>query len=374
MNRTLRQLSAKLHLYLGLLSGVVVFIVCLTGSLYSFKDEIIALSQPWRFVEAQERPFLLPSEIVEALGGGHPSSITFGEATDAVSATYFNRDGSRTVYMNPYSGTIIKTVERNGNTFDFFDFVMQGHRSLWLPRPVGRPVVGYGVLIFLICLVTGIILWYPGRRNKKTMKRLFTIRFRAPFSRVNFDLHNVLGGYACLFLAVMAFTGLVRSLPWFSEGVYRLTSGGRPLQAYTLPRSEPESKPEITEYPPDKLYMQLKVSCPEAKSFYFAFPRDESGCIRVSVSHKRGMYYTYIDNLFFDQYTLQPLQGSGPYAGKYSELSTADKFRRMNLDIHDGRILGIFGKIIAFIAGLIGASLPVTGFIIWNQRRKVKRQ
>ena len=48
------------------------------------------------------------------------------------------------------------------------------------------------------------------------------------------------------------------------------------------------------------------------------------------------------DNLFFDRYTLVSLKGAGPYAGKYTEASPADKFRRMNLEIHDAAHLGAF--------------------------------
>ena len=121
--------------------------------------------------------------------------------------------------------------------------------------------------------------------------------------------------------------------------------------------------------PLDKLYVELRAEEPDATTFYFALPSNNDGVVRVSIVHQRGSYYK-TDNLFFDQYTLKPLEGSGPYAGKYTEASGADKFRRMNLEIHDGRILGIWGKIIVFTAGLIGASLPVTGFIIWFRRRK----
>ena len=34
----------KLHLWLGLLSSIIVFVVCLTGSLFVFTDEIINFS------------------------------------------------------------------------------------------------------------------------------------------------------------------------------------------------------------------------------------------------------------------------------------------------------------------------------------------
>jgi uncharacterized iron-regulated membrane protein len=46
----------------------------------------------------------------------------------------------------------------------------------------------------------------------------------------------------------------------------------------------------------------------------------------------------------------------------------------MNYDIHVGAIGGLTGKIIAFIASLVCASLPVTGFLIWwGKRRKSPR-
>jgi uncharacterized iron-regulated membrane protein len=44
----------------------------------------------------------------------------------------------------------------------------------------------------------------------------------------------------------------------------------------------------------------------------------------------------------------------------------------MNYDIHVGQILGLTGKIIAFLASLICASLPITGFIIWWGKRNKK--
>jgi uncharacterized iron-regulated membrane protein len=47
----------------------------------------------------------------------------------------------------------------------------------------------------------------------------------------------------------------------------------------------------------------------------------------------------------------------------------------MNYDIHTGAIIGLPGKILAFFASLIVASLPITGFYIWwgrKQKQKIK--
>ncbi len=408
MRKLFRKVCIKLHLWLGLLSSAVVFMVCITGCLYVFKDEITDATQPWRFVDpelqmesrsvahSKPHPVELPSVILKAAGaelpGKQPTAITYGEAFDAVSVDYYvPGEGMSTVYVNPYSGEVVKTVTKRQNDFDFFRFVLDGHRTLWLPREIGKPIVGYGVLVFLITLVTGLVLWWPRHWNRKTVRRLFTVQRRAPFARLNFDLHNVLGGYAAVILITLSFTGLIFGLGWFSKAVYSVTSGGKELVPYTLPQSDtlqlvsrfagmPDSlclsSANVTDQlrlrsdsALDSLYLRLRSEEPRAKTFYFALPQSADGVFRVSVVHRRGSYYQ-TDNLFFDQYTLRPLQGSGPYAGKYTEASPADKFRRMNLEIHDGRILGLPGKILAFLGSLIGASLPVTGFIIWYRKKR----
>jgi uncharacterized iron-regulated membrane protein len=46
----------------------------------------------------------------------------------------------------------------------------------------------------------------------------------------------------------------------------------------------------------------------------------------------------------------------------------------MNYDIHVGAIGGITGKVIAFLASLMAASMPVTGIMIWWGRRKKTKE
>jgi len=376
MNKTVRKISARLHLWLGLLSGIVVFIVCITGCIYTFKDEINDITHPWKFITPQESQVLLPSQVLEISASqidGNPTAITYGEAKDAVFVDYYVPGfGMSTVYIDQYNGDILKTIIKKFDDFDFFSFILTGHRTLWLPRDIGKPLVGYSVIVFVITLITGIVLWWPKKWNRRTIKRNFIFRKRAPLSRINFDLHNVLGGYATLILLILSLTGLIWSFEWFSKSVYSLTSGGKELIPYTLPQSDTLNISHRKPNALDKLYIQLREEEPEATTFYFALPGKNDGVIRVSIVHERGSYYK-TDNLFFDQYTLKPLEGSGPYAGRYSEASAADKLRRMNLEIHDGRIFGLFGKILVFIAALIGASLPVTGVIIWYRKKRKKK-
>ena len=45
-----------------------------------------------------------------------------------------------------------------------------------------------------------------------------------------------------------------------------------------------------------------------------------------------------------------------------------------NLDIHMGSIGGWPTQVLAFIVGLFGASLPITGFFIWRGRKKKRKR
>lgn len=369
----MRKVCRQLHLYLGLLSGIVVVVVCITGCLYVFKDEIIGVTEPWRKVTAQRMPFIKPSKMLEignkAAGDTLPTAITIGESTEAVWIDYLSEKGSTTIFLNPYTGKVIHITEKKHSDFDFFRFVLDGHLYLWLPRKVGRQVVGYGVLLFFITLITGIIIWLPKQWKKKTIRNLLTIKSPYSFSKVNYKAHTVLGFYLFLPLIVLCFTGLMFALDWFSGTMYQIVSGGKQMEAYELPLSDTLNVKTTHEVLVDKLYNKVVHEVPQAVQCYIALPKVASDVYRVSVVHKRNSYYR-TDNLFFDRYTLKELKGKGSYAGKYAEASVADTMMRINLEIHDGRILGIFGKIIMCLASFIGASLPITGFIIWWKRKR----
>jgi uncharacterized iron-regulated membrane protein len=80
-----------------------------------------------------------------------------------------------------------------------------------------------------------------------------------------------------------------------------------------------------------------------------------------------------ISSYTFDQHTLKEFKREGVYSIAYEEAGFGGKLRKMNYDIHVGSILGFPGKVMAFLASLIGASLPITGFLIWYGRKFKKK-
>lgn len=419
-----KRVMAWLHLWLGLASGIIVVIVSLTGCIYVFENEIKDFIEDWRFVKPQKEAFLLPSQLVsiadKKMKDKKATSVTFGAKDEAAIVGYFvekkengdkgkrgnrkkdtaeNNEKAKTeskvqlktgekakekkakggrrngtfisVYMNPYTGEVlnVKTFSR-GESPDFFRWILNGHRALWLPYDIGRPIVGVAVLIFVVLLISGIVLWWPTKWIKSIIDKSFKIKWDASFKRVNYDMHNVLGFYSCIFLFFIAVTGLVWSFGWWSKSLYWVTSGGKPLtENRESPKSDTTNIKEFNITTADKVLLNLRKENPQAAGIMISIPGKPADPIGAFVYKQKHTFYN-MDRYSFDQQSLKEISIKTPFSGKYIEANIPDKIRRMNYDIHVGSVLGLTGKIIAFLASLISASLPITGFIIWWGKQK----
>lgn len=366
---SIKRTCRKLHLWIGLATGIIVFIVSMTGALCLFKDEICTITRPWKRVTPQNESFLEVSQLVKiankAEGNTNPSAITMGRKDESIWIDYFSEKDKSTIYLNPYNGNVLYQERKSENGFDFFQFLMDGHLRLWLPMEIGKPLVSYGVLLFFLTLLTGLAIWLPKRFNKKSLKSRLTFHHSLKPRRFIFDLHSVLGFYMLLPMITVSLTGLIFGLDWFSQGIYKIVSGGNTMEAYTIPASDSTN---VGKSPASINLLQDKIlkEFPHAIQYYYSLPSDSLAPYRVSVVHEEGSYYKQ-DNLFFDQYSLKELKGSGPYAGRYQDGTFADKLIHASLDIHEGIILGFFGKLIMFMASLTAASLPITGYLLWRK-------
>jgi uncharacterized iron-regulated membrane protein len=223
------------------------------------------------------------------------------------------------------------------------------------------------VFVFLFRLITGFFSWWL--RNTKNLKQRFTFNWRSTtkWKRKNFDLHAILGFYALLFALIFALTGLTMAFSWFSEGVYQ-TIGGDKTAQFQIPENTSLSSSNKQGIPINKLPFKLKRHYPKAQSFEIHYPDTDSTALYVEISYNKDVFYNN-DYRFYDQYTLEPIAAPSLY-GAYQKADIPDKLIRMNYDIHVGAILGLPGKILAFLASLTIASLPVTGIMLWWGRNK----
>lgn len=364
---TAKKIIGKAHLWLGLLSGLVVFVLGITGCLLAFELEIRSLTESFRNVNVEAKPVLAPSVLKglaekelfskKAVGIEYP-----GEGKAAIAA-YYDESNYELVFLNPYSGQVLKHKNMNR---DFFRMVLDGHFYLWLPHHIGQPIAASATLIFLVMMITGLVLWWP--KNKASRKQRFTVKWSARWRRKNYDLHNVLGFYMTWVAIFLAVTGLVFGFQWFARSVYFVTSGGESMVLHQHPVSDTTqgaSYANIADY----IWQQHKKGVAKNESLGVYFASLPSDPVEVVINNRPGTYY-HSDFYHYDQYTGKRLKAQGSWEGKFKDAKLADKIARMNYDMHVGAILGLPGKLLAFFASLIAASLPVTGFLIWWGRKK----
>ena len=370
MKMSFKKTIGLLHLWLGLSSGIIVFIIAITGCLYAFQVEIQNITQEYRFVTEQQSPFLPPSQLLKIAQKQLPDktihAIKYNGKTDAAEAIFFHYEPTYyyTTYLNPYSGKVLKTVD---NESGFFHFILDGHYYLWLPEKIGQVVVGTATLIFLFLIISGFILWFPKNKNAVKQRLWFKWKNGMKWKRKNYDLHNITGFYVLIIAILFAVTGLVWGFQWFASSYYKVLGGEKSL-IYEEPVSKPFKEQKNTSREPlDAIWYKMAVEYPKAQSIEIHPPETDSSSIAVNANFDKETY-SKIDYRYFDQYSLKEINVDHLW-GRNKEDKIADSLMKMNYDIHTGGIFGLAGKVFAFLISLLIASLPITGFYIWWGRK-----
>lgn len=361
----IKKLIRQIHLWLGLASGLVVFILGVTGAIYAFQDEIKEQVYKDRlYVEVPDGAKRLPLSrlvsVAENAMGDH--KISRAELSQSPGRTYMFRaikldrkafgywnyyQYYEKVYLNPYTGQV---VFKENAKWEFFTVVLGLHMNLLLGDVVGHFIVRWSVVCFVVLLLSGLVLWWPKNWKPKQLKKSFKIKWNAKFKRLNYDLHNVFGFYSFLVLMVIALTGLMWSFELTTEKKAKVLSDTTQLTDLM---------------PADHILDQALKAAPKTAYFLYNFPAVKSGTVNVS-AYQSEMYLYDRVQYKFDRYSGALLQKGDPFG----QLTVGAQVIAMNFDLHTGSVLGLTGKFLAFFAGIIAAGLPITGFLIWWKKGK----
>lgn len=349
------------HRWLGLISGIIVFIVAITGCLYVFEEEGREIFQhKYLYVDAPKQGVRksipdLTTTVLQSYPGETITQIRFREKANAAFIFYTKTD--KAISINPYTAQVIGYRDMKS---DFFNWILDMHRRLKMGK-TGNEIIKWNVLIFFIMCVTGLIIWWP--KQRRFFKQAATIKFRTKnMKRLNWDLHSVLGFYALAVLFIISLTGIFWMFDWAKDSVRFVT------QSKEVKQKKAESDPvEGASFSLASAYETAKQLYPGAEQTFISLdPKDKKAPIRVLFRYP----YTLVrkqNTVFFDQYSGKILRED-----LHDKINGYDKVARANFDLHTGRIrfLGLGSKIIYFLASLFAASLPVTGVIIWLGRKK----
>ncbi|GAF01909.1 PepSY-associated TM helix domain-containing protein [Saccharicrinis fermentans] len=366
-----KELWTKVHLWLGLISAPLVFFVCITGTIFVFSDEIIDLSAgEARYVNEVKESRLSTEKLLDIVREAFPKRmqpsymVCYKDPHRSIRFnSYSKTEGLHMVYIDQYTGEILK----DDATIYFFYVLAHLHHSL-LWHDGGPWIIDIVSILFLIALISGIVLWWPQKWDKKHKKASFTIKWSASLKRINLDLHKVYGFYGAGIAFILVITGLLIAFKPFAAFTKNLFGGDAALEMKSL----------MVQAPKDTISSQasIDVAIQDAFETYphknqlqlLTFRMDQWDYLLIKMSNKIGIK-SAMDGVYvaYDKYT-----------GEKFDLPRAFRINKKVEDVywslHLGNYMGLFGKIVTFLGGLIASSLPVTGFIIWlNKRKKINK-
>ena len=388
----MKKIFAKIHLWLSLPLGIVLTVVCLSGAVLVFEGEITRALHPELYrvaAPADARP-LRPSQLAGRIGGQMPDSLhlvslQLSARSDEPCMAAFRETGRKQLSVDPYTGNVNGWTESPA----FFGTVRKLHRWLLDPPPskgeksVGKAIVGVSTLALVLILVSGLILWIP--RSRKALRNRLKVSY-SDGRRFWHDCHVSLGFYATLLLLVMALTGLTWSFGWYRTAAYALFGGPQQTVAAqekpsrkadsgnrherersgerTAGREQGKRQAE-TEARPfdyavwDEVLEQLTAHCTAYKTI--TLTQTEAQVARQSAMRR------------IDRATFDPRSGRLAEITRYEETPRQQRLRGWFYAFHTGTWGGIWTKILYFLAALIGASLPLTGYWLWWKRLSNKK-
>ena len=351
-----RRTLVWLHRWVGLLAGVLLAVIGLTGSALVFRAEIDRALNP-RLLVVEPRGTARPlGDLVAAASAAFPDDVPrrvrFAQRADAPVEVWMGLKPDRFVYVDPYTARVLGA--RRPTEF-LTGWLFEVHAHL-LAGETGHLVVGIGALILVGLAISGLWVWWPGRRKVRTALTVARDRGRR---RLVFDLHRAGGFYVAGFLLLSGVTGA--SLVFHER--FEAALNGAFRSAPIPPPPTAASSPALPRLPLDSALAVAERVAPGGYVSYVYVPAGPADptVVRKRLPgelHQNGKTFVYVD----------PRDGrvlglvSGPAAPTGARVYSA------LYPLHTGVTGGLPTRLLLVLVGLTPAALFVSGVLMWRAR------
>jgi uncharacterized iron-regulated membrane protein len=209
----LRRAVFQVHLWTGLILGLYIVMLSITGSLLVYRSEVDRwLGSPRPDFE-EGRPTLSKDEMTAAITRALPGWTVLRQ-TQRVSPRFpviqalLERDGvQESRIFDPYTGAHLGLATTPAQLQLLK--VVRLHDDL-LYDTDGRWWNGIGSAVVTMLVLTGAIVWWPGVSR---WRRSLGVRFRGGWRRWTWDLHSAMGFWTFLFMLVWGISGFYMGVP-----------------------------------------------------------------------------------------------------------------------------------------------------------------
>ncbi len=404
-----RKVLFWLHLVAGVIAGLVILIMSVTGVLLTYEKQMIAWFDLRSLPVIQGGKTLSVETLLEKAREKQkkfPSSITFQPDSSKPVQLSFGRE---IIYQDPTNGELLGAGDLQVRSF--FRSVTDWHR--WLAatdssRPTGKAITGYSNLAFLFIVLSGAYLWLPRVWTKVSVRAITLFRGGLSGKARDFNWHNVIGIWSLIPLVFIVASGCVISFPWASNLVYTMTgtpvpsppassqkAGGEPEKkkhgeknsasksgngSVSVNPSGGSGRPGALPSPPENLSLAGLNTLMEKASRYsdgwrtvsLRLPPSDDAPVSFAIDHGYAGQPQKKLTLVYDRQSTEIKSQES-----YDDLNTGRKARTWLRFVHTGEFYGMPGQTVAGIASAGAVVLTYTGIALslrrlfaWRSRRK----
>jgi uncharacterized iron-regulated membrane protein len=362
----MKKFIKNIHLWLSLPFGVVITIICFSGAMLIFEKEISeSLQRRYYFVERVTDSKITFADAIAAVEpllteDQHITGVVISPDAERTWKVTLSAPKHAAMYVDQYSGEVLGRPER----LKFFATMFRLHRWLMDSRPEdkgaiywGKMIVGVSTIVCAVLLITGIVLWIP--RSVAMWKNRSRIALRRGWRRFLYDLHVTGGIYAALLVLAMALTGLTWSFEWYRNGVYRL---------FGVDTSASSPKPQRATSDASSPYAVWEDVYADVAARY-----EHHGDITLALGSASVKLAGIGNPRAQDRYTFDSATGEITSVVEYADSPRRQKIGGWLYALHVGNWGGLFTRVLWFLAAMLGATLPITGYYLWFKRVFAKR-
>lgn len=363
----------KIHLYLGLTAGIILMVIGITGAIISFQKEILWLVNKDSYVVQVSGTKLSEKQIIDNFKLKFPESkiraLTIN--SDPTSSVVINiasnakgKAGRKGInyYINPYNSEILPNV-KGAKAFKFIELV---HRGL-VAGEVGKQIVGASTIALLVLMISGIFVYLP--KLKRAFFKSFTFKFKQKGRSLLSAMHSSIGMWVIPFYLVSALAGLALSYSWFSDMLHSITKVEKKVHKKGKPsKSNVNEKNEISSQKVQEVFDLFRENITDYSSVNFRF-EGKNGVYTLNYLKSEPLHYRARNIASFDTKNNMIVKHE-----EFSKKPLEEKLMKSIIPLHTGEYFGRIGQILMLIASLVMVLFTVTGFMMYFQRKKKKRQ
>jgi uncharacterized iron-regulated membrane protein len=207
----LRRALFQVHLWSGIILGLYILMISVTGSVLVYSNELYRAATPKYTISKRSGPRLTKLQLTEAAQRQYPGyqvvKITPLSTVDETDVWLSRGDSMKKRLFDSWTGSDLGDSVPTGiwmvsKLIDLHDNLLAG--------PAGREVNGLGAVALLVVAVTGFVIWWPGI---KTWRRSLILPRRVGWKRSIWHLHSMVGFWSLAFTVVFGLSGIYLAYP-----------------------------------------------------------------------------------------------------------------------------------------------------------------